>query len=154
MSQSSFVLEKDLQFTDVGFLAKTGDVFVFTPPQTMVVYRNGDIQIRMWMSQAAIDGLLINGSFKRVPAEAPQVPKPEPIVPLPPVETPVVTETNPTTPVETPVVTEEAPVTPEEPVVVTETTPETPVEAPVVTEEAPKEDEPKATAKPAKKAKK
>ena len=59
MSQSSFVLEKDLQFIDVGFLAKVGDVFVFTPPQTMVVYRNGDIQINMAMTQAAIDGLLM-----------------------------------------------------------------------------------------------
>jgi hypothetical protein len=139
MSQSSFVLEKDLQFIDVGFLAKVGDVFVFTPPQTMVVYRNGDIQIRMAMTQAAIDGLLINGSFKRIPA----APAPAAVV---------VTEEAPVVVTETaPVVTEKAPEAPEEaPVVTTEETPTTP-EAPAgesAQDEAPaKESAPKAARK-------
>ena len=115
MSQSSFVLEKDLQFIDVGYLAKVGDVFVYTPPQTMVVYRNGDIQIRMAMTQAAIDGLLINGSFKRVPSIPEAVQAPEVVVPPVVEEAPVVvTESAPVVTETAPVVTDEAPVAPEE----------------------------------------
>ena len=91
MSQSSFVLKRDLQFTDAGFHAKAGDVLVYTPPQALVVYRNGDIQIRMATSQAALDGLMIAGSLARI-----QEVNPEPLnTPAPVLPTPEVVEESP-----------------------------------------------------------
>lgn len=144
MSQSSFVLEKDLQFIDAGFLAKHGDVFVYTPPQTVVIYRNGDLKIQMAITQAAIDGLLINGSLKRIPAaqEAPQKPEPAPEVPQTPAPEPPAPETPQTPAPEVP----QTPV-PEEPVASEAPAPETP--APEGEGEAEGEDEAPAEETPA-----
>ena len=65
MNQVSYVLQKDLQFTDDNFYAKAGDVFVFTPPQQVVVYRNGNIMTKMGTTQASINGLAVSGILRR-----------------------------------------------------------------------------------------
>lgn len=81
MQQTSYVLNKDLHFTDAGFLAKAGDVFVHTPPSQVVVYRNGDIMIQMGTTQASINGLAVSGVLSRIAAQvaaAPEAPKAEP----------------------------------------------------------------------------
>ena len=89
MAQTSFVLEKDLQFTDAGFFAREGDIFVFTPPQQLVVYRDGSLKIQMTTSKASIDGLCISGILKRIttPVETPVVLEkmPPPVMDTPPV---------------------------------------------------------------------
>ena len=84
--QQSFVLTRDLQFIDLNFVAKEGDIVVHTPPETLVVYRNGDIQVQMGITQAAVNGLMVSGAFKRIrheqKAAKPVVKDPEPAVEL------------------------------------------------------------------------
>ena len=87
MQQTSYVLNKDLHFTDAGFSAKAGDVFVHTPPSQVVIYRNGDIMIQMGTTQASINGLAVSGVLSRIAAQvaaAPEAPKAEPPAPEPP----------------------------------------------------------------------
>ena len=126
MSQLSYVLNRDLQFTDAGFLAKDGDIFVFTPPQQLVVYRSGALAIQMPISKASIDGLCISGLLKRL-AAAPV--DPQPVAPTPQVPTELVPEV-PQDPAPEPEVEQTpAPVIEEAPV---EAAVETPVEPEVV----------------------
>jgi outer membrane biosynthesis protein TonB len=141
MQQISYVLNKDLHFTDANFTAKAGDVFVHTPPSQVVVYRNGNIEIQMGTTQASINGLAVSGVLSRIVTgapvvEAPKAPKTEEPAP----EVPKAEEPAPE-PVAAPVVD----TTPE--------TEETPAETPVVPEAKTEEPAPKAEAKKAAKKK-
>lgn len=91
MPQYSYVLQKDLHFSDLHFIAKEGDIFVYTPPEQLVIYRSGEIAIQMGISKASIDGFCIAGIVRRyvpepivseVPTElvAPVIPEPLAIV--------------------------------------------------------------------------
>ena len=55
----------------MNFFAREGDIFVFTPPSQLVVYRNGGIEIQMSTSRASIDGLCIAKILKKIGAPAP-----------------------------------------------------------------------------------
>lgn len=151
MNQVSYVLQKDLHFTDAGFYAKSGDVFVHTPPSQVVVYRNGEIQIQMGTTQASINGLAVSGILLRdharveeAPAAIPQAE--EPAAPqvddVPPAPESAPAEQAPAeTPEEAPAVeapAEEAPAADEAPV----------VEAEAVMGEAPVVEQPQAEAAP------
>ena len=58
MQQNSFVLDKDLHFTNAGFYGKAGDIVVSTPPSKLVVYRNGEIMKAFEFSKVSLQGLL------------------------------------------------------------------------------------------------
>lgn len=75
MPQYSYVLQKDLHFSDLHFIAKEGDIFVFTPPERLVVYRSGEIVIQMGVSKASIDGFCIAGIVRRYAPETPAAPE-------------------------------------------------------------------------------
>lgn len=74
MPQYSYVLQKDLHFTDLHFIAKEGDILVYTPPEQLVVYRSGEIAIQMGISKASIDGFCIAGIVRRYQPESPAPP--------------------------------------------------------------------------------
>ena len=157
MRQESLVLTRDLTFTDYGnFVAKAGDVFVYTPPTHVVVYRGGNIVIQMGTTPAAINGFMISKILVREPAtpvvaestpvvETPQVPDAE----TAPVSQPAAPEAPEETPEEAPDGAPTANVTEASAVEAPEATPEVPEvpevpEAPVASEvEAPKAETPK-----------
>lgn len=144
MQQISYVLNKDLHFTDANFTAKAGDVFIHTPPSQVVVYRNGNIEIQMGTTQASINGLAVSGVLSRIVTGAPVVEAPK----AP--EAPKTKEPAP----EVPKAEEPAPEPVAAPVVdTTPETEETPAETPVVPE-APKTEEPAPKAEAKKAAKK
>lgn len=155
MQQISYVLNKDLHFTDANFTAKAGDVFVHTPPAQVVVYRNGNIEIQMGTTQASINGLAVSGVLSRIVTGAPVVETPKAAEPV--VETPKAEAASEAPKAEAKTEEPAAEAAPEpEAAPVVDAAPETeeaPAETPVVPEAKTEEPAPKAEAKKAAKKK-
>ena len=72
MQPSSFVLTKDLHFTDAVFYGKAGDIITFTPPSKLVAHRGGELMRTFEFSKVSMLGFIKTGIFKPVEDTAAQ----------------------------------------------------------------------------------
>ena len=82
MQPSSFVLTKDLHFTDAVFYGKAGDIITFTPPSKLVAHRGGELMRTFEFSKVSMLGFIKTGIFKPVEDTAPQASEPVEVTPV------------------------------------------------------------------------